>query len=125
MFANRYYYEGSHGIVSLLSVSFLRLIYLICPRRINRLVVSHLRERNFPIGRSNCLFFLYVKCSLFLSLSCARAIAFFLSIARSITIRERAYIRFALTVVRQAFLHAKIQNRPTSPSQYGLFSLLF
>ena len=84
VFANRYYYEASHGVVSLLSVciclslSLARFssahLFNLPSRRINRLVVIHRRERNFPIGRSSAHFFCV---SFSLSLSRAR---FFLSL---------------------------------------------
>lgn len=109
VFANRYYYEGSHGIVSFF-FSF-RLIYLICPRRTNRLVVSSRKERKFPIGHLTTFFFL----SLFMCDVVCLLFIFLFSLFFLALIREKMHTSDLLWLLFDMhFYMQKKQTRPTS-----------
>ena len=115
VFANRYYYEGSHGVVSFF-FSF-RLIYLICPRRTNRLVVSSRKERKFPIGHLTTFFFslsFYVRC-------CRSSLSIFLlSLFFLALIREKMHTSDLLLLLfdMHFYMQKKIDKTHLSYSLY-------
>jgi len=102
VFANRYYYEGSHGIVSLLFSS----AHLFNLPASNKQIGSHYYERE-KFSYWFIAFFFYTRDVVCVLFSLVWLGFFSLLFSLYYNKRERAYIRFALTVVRQAFLHAK------------------